>query len=508
MNESVEDQGNSLQDFESFLAAFRAELKDIFQERQLDPSTYTERGFRKEVLERIMNHKPLQVAIPTEYGGHGALPQECMSLLETASYESIPLTLIFGINIALFLEPFAKYGEEEIKQRIFSTFLQEQAMGGLMITEPDHGSDALNMKTSYTSDTEGRYNIKGTKHWQGLTGMADYWLVAARQKRENSDNLSRDVDLFVTEDNISAQHINVTELYDNYGLYPIPYGKNEIDIQLPKTHRLIPESTGIKMLMDTLHRSRMQFPGMAIGFIKRALETAKEHCRTRMVRGQGLTQYDEVQRKISRIESAFTICSAMCFRSAQCTSIKSDLSLFGIEANAFKAVVSDLMQETAQILTQLLGGKGYMIGSLGARSIMDSRPFQIFEGPNAMLFTQLAEMVFKQMTKAKELNLAKFLGEFDMTRRAIQFFKEMMNFSIDKNMIQRKRVLLGEALAKVILADHVISLSDAGFNENLTDNCISRLINDVSNLINQYTAGINVTPLEDSSENSSWLSLC
>lgn len=55
-------------------------------------------------------------------------------------------------------------------------------MGGLMITEPGFGSDALNMRTSFKEYEDG-YHIKGQKHWQGLTGDANYWLVAAR--REN-----------------------------------------------------------------------------------------------------------------------------------------------------------------------------------------------------------------------------------------------------------------------------------------------------------------------------------
>jgi alkylation response protein AidB-like acyl-CoA dehydrogenase len=54
-------------------------------------------------------------------------------------------------------------------------------MGGLMITEPDYGSDALNMKTQNKLEGE-KYHIKGTKHWQGLTGMG--LLVGNVQKYE------------------------------------------------------------------------------------------------------------------------------------------------------------------------------------------------------------------------------------------------------------------------------------------------------------------------------------
>jgi len=492
--------------FSQFIKDFKTTLADLFAERNQKEYEFTERAFSKAFYSKVMAHTPLSVAIPTEYGGRGAHPRECMSLLQAASYESIPLTLIFGINIALFIEPFAKYGQEEIKHRIFDTFLQEANMGGLMITEPAHGSDALNMKTAYTQNENGSYNLKGTKHWQGLTGMADYWLVAARGQKAGGA-LGRDVDLFVSEDKVPAQHIKVTELYNNNGLYPIPYGINEIDITLPSTHRLIPETTGIKMLMDTLHRSRLQFPGMATGFVKRALDEATKHCRERMVRGSSLLQFDQIQKQLVQLETSYTICSAMCFRSANSTSINHDLALSGIEANTFKAVVSNLMQESAQTLMQLLGGKGYRIQSLGSRAIMDSRPFQIFEGPNEMLFTQLAEMMIKPMSRSKQMNLLEYMKTYENSSQAADLFKDSINVTLEKAMPQRKLVLVGEAMAKVILAHHVLSLGNSGFNQGMIDNCIDRLRTDVSNLMNSYNEQSGVLPTEGYDEGSAWLDL-
>src|SRR5690606_37778475 len=106
-------------------------------------------------MNEIMAKEPLSVAIPAEYGGRGSIVKECLGLLSAASYESLSLSLTFGINIALFLEPVAKYAHEEVKQGIFDGFLKKQNRGGLMITEPDYGSDALNMKTAYRETDKG-----------------------------------------------------------------------------------------------------------------------------------------------------------------------------------------------------------------------------------------------------------------------------------------------------------------------------------------------------------------
>ncbi|MDZ7681546.1 MAG: acyl-CoA dehydrogenase family protein [Fodinibius sp.] len=107
------------------------------------------RGLPDDIFNEIMECQPLSVFIPEEYGGRGAETHEALSMLEASSYQSLPLSLMMGINGALFLQPLANYGSEEVKQPIFDRFLQENNMGGLMITEPDFGSDALHMETSF-----------------------------------------------------------------------------------------------------------------------------------------------------------------------------------------------------------------------------------------------------------------------------------------------------------------------------------------------------------------------
>jgi len=167
--------------YEDFLAAYKVKLKSIFRERSNVEEFGQQRGFPALVLRDIMADAPLSVAIPSEYGGRGCKVRECLGILEAASYESLPLTLTFGINIALFLEPVAKYADPSVKQGIFDRFLHQQNMGGLMITEPDYGSDALNMQTTNVKSGD-HYHITGTKHWQGLTGLADFWLMTCRNR--------------------------------------------------------------------------------------------------------------------------------------------------------------------------------------------------------------------------------------------------------------------------------------------------------------------------------------
>lgn len=495
---------NKEESFTDFLNSFKDTLRNVFYKRDNLESFIQKRGFPALVLRDIMAKNPLSAAIPRKYGGRGTHVSECLSIMEAASYESLPLSLTMGINMALFLQPVAKYAKETVKEDVFNRFLTQQNMGGLMITEPDFGSDALGMQTSNIKE-ESSYHIKGTKHWQGLTGLADYWLIATRPKDERG-NLGRDIEFFICDVQQENQHIVVEEYYNNTGLYLIPYGKNIIDISVPEQNKLLPQTTGLKLMIDLLHRSRYHFPGMGMGFIHRMLDESIQHCSSRIVGGKPLIELDQVQHQIARIQSAFTIGSAMCSRSAAYAGIENNLTTDAVEANSMKAYVTDLMQESAQILTQLSGANGYKAESMGTRGIVDSRPFQIFEGSNEMLYTQIAEMISKLMVRSKITNLSNFLKSYKLTEKVADSFSSILDFKLGKLLPQRKLVDLGKIIARVVSANHVAELGIKGFRTDLIGNSIETIKQEVATLVASYNFQNKVKPIPNYSESSNWLS--
>jgi alkylation response protein AidB-like acyl-CoA dehydrogenase len=451
-----------------------------------------------------MECNPLSVFIPEEYGGRGIKTHEALSMLEASSYESLPLSLMMGINGALFLQPVANYGSDEVKEPIFDRFVNEKCMGGLMITEPDFGSDALRMETAFEKIKEGEesaYEIKGTKHWAGLTGSADYWLITARRK--SNGRLGRDIGFFIHDSRRGG--IEVEEYYKNLGLYMLPYGRNKINISVPEEFRLQPESTGIKMMLDVLHRSRLQFPGMGIGFLKRMMVEGITHCKERSVGGQSLFQYDQVKKRLNRLQSSFTICSAMCAFTSQNVPMSKNVAGMDITANTIKTYTTDLMQQAAQSLLQLTGAKGYRLDHIAGRALIDSRPFQIFEGSNDILYQQISESVLKKMRKLKLENLYRFLSDFSLTERASDYFSDVLDFNINQQMAQDRLVELGQILSRVISMEFTLRLGDKGFNQQLIQNSIEMLEVEVEQMVTSFNSDKTPDVVEDYEESSSWL---
>lgn len=492
---------NIKQDLESFLSNYRDKLHELFHIRNDENELTSSRGLPPYVLRQILECDPLSAFIPSEYGGRGCKTHEALSMLETTSYQSLPLSLMMGINGALFLQPLANYGNDEVKKEIFGRFIKEKNMGGLMITEPEYGSDALRMQTAYESENE-HYHIKGLKHWAGLTGWADYWLITARET-DTKGNLGRDVGFFVHDSRQGG--IEVEEYYNNLGLYMLPYGKNHIDIKVHESKRLEPKSTGLKMMLDILHRSRLQFPGMSTGYLNRILDEALTHCKERFVGGVSLFNYDQVKERLAKLQSYFTVSSAMSFYTSENIPLEQDTSKMDLAANSIKSVVTDYMHSAAQSFLQLVGAKGYRIDHLAGRALVDSRPFQIFEGSNDILYQQISESTIKMMRKMKITNMHDFLSNYKLTEHAAGYFKESLDFDVDYQLPQRKLVKLGEAIGRIVAMNMTIKMGESGFNSDMISSSIKIIQSEVESIIAGLKSNQTAMVLEENRENSSWV---
>lgn len=492
-------------DLTDFLSDYRDRLSELFNERNNEDDLATSRGLPPYVLRKVLECNPLSAFIPSEYGGRGCLTKEAMSMLQTTSYQSLPLSLMLGINGALFLQPVANYGEDDVKERVFGKFINEKNMGGLMITEPDFGSDALRMKTGFKlNEDKDQYSIKGLKHWAGLTGWADFWLITARELDDKGE-LTRDIGFFIHES--SNGGIDVEEYYENLGLLMLPYGRNRVDIEVPSSYRLQPKSTGVKMMLDILHRSRLQFGGMGTGFLQRMLDEAIEHCKNRYVGGKSLFEYDQVKERLANLQSYFTVSSAVNYFTSSNVPLSEDTSRMDLAANSIKSVITDYMHEASQSLMQLVGAKGYKMNHIAGRSMVDSRPFQIFEGSNDILYQQITESVLKKMKRTKQTNLYEFLKDYSLTENAAEHFKESTNFDVNYKMAQRNLVKLGRALGRIVTMDMTIQLGQSGFNSDMVSNSIKSLKGEINGLISVYSSNEGPEIIDNYGDNSSWVDL-
>jgi len=167
-------------------------------------------------------------------------------------------------------------------------------------------------------------------------------------------------------------------------------------------------------------------------------------------------------------------------------------------------VTTDLMQDSSQTLLTLVGAKGYKLNHIAGRGTVDSRPFQIFEGSNDILYAQIGEALVKLMKNAKQNGLYLYLEGHRLTERAAKHLKELINFDIDIQMSQRKLVEIGRVMSRIASMDLVMKLGDAGFRTDLIDGAVSILRQEITALLSFFSTSQTTLVVADYQADSSW----
>src|SRR6201991_5018354 len=87
----------------------------------------------------------------------------------------------FGVHSNLAMQSVAMLGSEEQKQRWLPAMADLDAIGAFALTEPDHGSDAVQLE-SRARRGGAHYVLDGRKRWIGNGTIADVVVVWARDE--------------------------------------------------------------------------------------------------------------------------------------------------------------------------------------------------------------------------------------------------------------------------------------------------------------------------------------
>jgi alkylation response protein AidB-like acyl-CoA dehydrogenase len=354
-------------------------------------------GFPREVVDQLHALGAFRVFIPPEHGGLYRRYSESLGLISTTAYHSLELSLMLGITSSLFLMPVARYAHPETRGRVLADFLDRRLLAGMMMTEPDYGTNIMGIQTSFRAEAGG-YRVQGAKHWAGLSGVGDYWLVSARKARA-SGALGRDVDFFIVRADQPGYRFE--QRYPAAGLTSISYGLTRFDVHVPADHKLCGPATDIRALYDILNRSRISIAAIAAGATRRLVDEAARWCADRVVFGKPLAAYEQAQHRLAAMQAAGTVCHAACAYAGALLDAHHAPELFieMLTANIVKVTTTDLLQMAAQSGVQLRGGQGFRKDHYTGKAFTDSRPFQIFEGSNDVLYEAIAAQLIGEARK-------------------------------------------------------------------------------------------------------------
>lgn len=420
------------------------------------------------LLNDFLTLGPLHHFIPKTLGGRAEGPSSYLKLVENVSYYSLPLGLTLGITGSLFLLPFVKHASAALREPVIQDFLTSPALGGMMITEPTGGTDIFGMHSHYTRSGD-MLTLNGTKCWGGLTGKAEHWLVAARLRR--GDTLTKKLHLLYVSRR--SRGVEVEDYYDALGLQPITYGVTRYhDTCLPETHIMGPaRQSGLRIIYDTLFRSRLGMSAITTGVCRRLVDEVTQHVSQRRTFGQCLSGYDQVQFRLSGLQSLYTINRHLLNYAEQHVTDRDDISGDYTLVNTVKVITSETLQAATDSALQLFAAAAYKRNHLVGRAFVDARPFQIFEGSNDVLYENIYDVIVGRHHRFNCEAIACELQRYDleMAPDIPLHAQELLDHPLECT--QREKTLYGQMVAWMVTLSVMNDPSVAGSDSLEQANC-------------------------------------
>lgn len=184
-----------------------------------------------------------------------------------------------------------RFGNEEIKNQYFTEALKGNKIGGICMTEPNAGSDLMNIKT-IAKVTDDGFVLSGQKTWVTSAPVADFFTVLART--DNHEQLS----IFFVPSNLNG--VLIGKSIEKMGVRASLTSEVSFnDVVLPKKYLLGNIGEGTKCLKEILAEIRIMTAALAIGVAVAAYEEALEYAKTRVQFGKPIGKFQAVQMKFA-----------------------------------------------------------------------------------------------------------------------------------------------------------------------------------------------------------------
>ena len=311
---------------------------------------------------------------------------------------------LFSHNIGL--PPLIAHGTAELQNQVVPAVLRGERIAALGITEPGGGSDVASLRTTARLDGD-HYLVNGEKVFI-TSGMRCDWLtlavrtdgapprsaaarVAAPQGgsvtlgRPGGDRVrgAHDISLLLVP--CEAPGISRTRL-DKMGWLCSDTAHLRFDnLRVPASHLLGEEGAGFRMIMANFNGERLAMSAMALGFAQACYDEALDWARQRQTFGAALIERQVIRHKLMDMQ--------MRIQSTQAW-----VDALGAQADAgdtgpdwvtgvclLKNHATQAMQFCADSAVQILGGMGYMRGTVSERIYREVKVMTIGGGAEEIM---------------------------------------------------------------------------------------------------------------------------
>ncbi|GER18690.1 Acyl-CoA dehydrogenase [compost metagenome] len=292
------------------------------------------------------------------------------------------LASLFSHNIGL--PPVVLHASDAVRREVVPGVLRGEKIAALAITEPGGGSDVAAVRTTAKRDGD-HYVLNGEKTFI-TSGMRADWITVAVRTGEGrgAGGLSM---LLVPGD---APGLSRTRLAKMGWLCSDTATLHFDNVRVPARYLLGEEGGGFRMVMGNFNGERVGLAAGALGFAQACLDEALAWSRERKTFGAALIEHQAVRHKL--VDMQMRIASTEAWLEAVSAEGDAHEAAGRINAPEWVAQVcllknhaTQTMQFCADQAVQILGGMGFMRGTVSERVYREVKVMMIGGGAEEIM---------------------------------------------------------------------------------------------------------------------------
>lgn len=334
-------------------------------------------------LQGLANLGLLGITAPEEYGGAGMGCVAATIAMEEVGKVCASTALSFLAHSILVVHNLAVNGSAEQKQKYLPDLISGKKIGGLGITEPGSGSDALSLQTR--AKREGNaYKLNGSKIFITNAPQGDIFYAYARTGEGRQA-----ISTFIVEKDFKGFRRGKT--LHKMGMRGSPTGELFFDdCEVPVENRVGQEGDSSKHLLKNLDIERITIAGISLGIAEAALECASTYARDRKQFDQPLAKFQMIQKMVADGDAELAAARALVYEAAkrydlaraEGKALGKTEAMWGARA---KLVAATMATKVSLDMIQVLGGYGYIREFPVERYMRDAKLMEIGAGTNEVM---------------------------------------------------------------------------------------------------------------------------
>ena len=329
----------------------------------------------------------LGVLVPEEYKGAGLGYFEYVSVVSEIAKVCGSIGLSVAAHNSLGTGHILTFGNEEQKRKWLPKLATGEWIGAWALTEPNTGSDAMNMKC--VAEKDGDYwVINGAKCWITNGGMSDI-VVAVVRTGDRGD--SRGITAFAVEK--ATKGITPGRKENKLGMRASETTEVLFDnCRVHKDNMLGEEGEGFIQAMKILDGGRISIAALSLGIAKGAYEAAVQYSKERQQFNQPISNFQGISFKLADMATGIEASELLTMQAAD---LKNKGEKVTRSSAMAKYYASEVAVKVATDAVQIFGGYGYTKDFPVEKYYRDSKLCTIGEGTSEIQKLVIARELLK-----------------------------------------------------------------------------------------------------------------